>query len=179
MKTRNRWLKVPHWWFKTIQFINLKEVDLKLLLLLWSNTTDGRVPAEPGEAAFLAGYGQKQKTARIQQALNTLHEEGFLQRDVEGYFFAEWREIMRTKSANFQKFGANFQQRNKKKQGHADTATRARSYSLSENKEDDMKKPLFEGGVFHSHEERGQFEKMQAEVNDSVQQIMKEVRNEK
>tara|TARA_R100000278_G_scaffold47775_1_gene41281 strand:+ start:4050 stop:4508 length:459 start_codon:yes stop_codon:yes gene_type:complete len=150
--------------------INLKEVDLKLLLLLWSNTKDGKVPADANEAAFLAGYGQKQKTSRIEQALNTLHEVGFLQRDVEGYFFAEWQQIMRKKFAKFQKSSANFRKQNKEKQEVAQDTTRARLYSPIENIENDLKNPLFEGGGFQGQEGE--------ELNKRAIEIMKEVKNE-
>ena len=172
MRNKNRWMKIPEWWFKTIHFINLNSVDLKMLLLLWRNTEDGRIPSNPHDAAFLAGYGQKQKTTRIEESLKTLHKHGFISRDVEGYFFAEFQEIMRQKSAKFQKKGAKIRKDFQQYQQPAGGPTRARSSSLSEKKEDDMKKPLLEGGVFHSQENPVEFE-------NAALEIMKQVKNEK
>lgn len=172
MRNKNRWMKVPEWWFKTIHFINLNSVDLKMLLLLWRNTEDGRIPSNPHDAAFLAGYGQKQKTTRIEESLKTLHRQGFISRDVEGYFFAEFAEIMRKKSGKFQKKGAKIRKDFKQYQQVADGSTRARCSSLTEKKEEDMKKPLLEGGVFHSQEEGDEFQK-------SALKIIEEVKNAK
>ena len=144
---KHLYVKIPQWWFLTAKFTKLKPVDRLFLLFLWNNTKDGRVPETADEAAFLAGIGHNQKPQRITQALQNLHNEGFLQRDSEGYFFDEFWQIMRRKGATFSKRGGKIPAKNTQKQAVAGESSRARLLSLSEREKETIIQPLSRGGV--------------------------------
>ena len=96
-KMKQNWTPIPLRWFSDPEFLELSEVTLKMLLLLWARSESGEVPKCERKARALAGLPIK--PARAKKALMELEEAGFLVDSGSVFFLAHWGHVFRQSSA--------------------------------------------------------------------------------
>ena len=96
-KMNQKWTPFPSRWFSDPEFLDLSEVTLKMLLLLWARSESGEVPKCPRKARALAGLPIK--PARAGKALLELQEAGFLLDLGHVYALEHWGHVFRQSSA--------------------------------------------------------------------------------
>lgn len=159
-RMRKTWTPIPARWFSDSEFLDLSAVDLKVLLLLWSASEDGTVPADAKKARALCGLPVK--AARVEAALLVLVESGFLKATDGPYILTDFARVFGRNSAKNAKRREKTAPQKPMIAESSSLPSRARSLSPSgRDKREEERSVSLKGRPPSSLEEKRQFASLQ------------------